>query len=104
MFKIGEIFHGPGRLRFYALNLIQEENISVTIHADDKLQAMEPYPMTRIRRLQIGEVMDDTEKRSFMSITASLGWLGITVSLLCPYYSSYLQQSISDRRSTEQKT
>lgn len=33
-----------------------------------------------------------------MSINASIGWLGTNVSLLCSFYSSYLQQKISDCR------
>lgn len=72
--------------------------MSVTTHADDKPQALEPYPMTRTRRRQIDEVMIDTEEKSFRTINSSLGWHGFTVPPLCSFYSSYSQQKISDRR------
>ena len=81
-FKLGEVVHGPGTLRFYGLNLIQDTDYSVSIHADDKLNAIEPYPISRTRRRQIDDQMNDIEKKAFMSINASSGWLGITVSPL----------------------
>lgn len=97
-FTLGEVVHGPNSLRFYGMNLIQESDWSVTIHADDKLQSLEPYPISRTRRRQIDDQMNDIEKKAFMSINASIGWLGITTSPLCSFYASHLQQKIREKR------
>lgn len=70
--------------------------MSVTIQAVDKPQALEQYPMTGIHRRQIDELMNDTERKLFMSINATLGWLEITESPWYSFYSSYLQQDVSD--------
>lgn len=97
-YKLGEVVSGPGNLRFYGLNITQEEDFSVSIHADDKLVSIEPYPISRTRRSQIDENMNDIERKAFMSINASIGWLGITVSPLCSFVSSYLQQKMGHCR------
>lgn len=99
-FKLGEVVHGPGSLRFYGNNIIQEEHFSVSIHSDDKLQSLEPYPLSRTRRRQIDERMDNVEKKAFLflSLNASIGCLDITAAPFCSLYASYLQQKISPCR------
>lgn len=44
--------HGPGTLSFYGLNVIQDGDFTVPIHEDDKLQALEAYPLWQTRYRQ----------------------------------------------------
>lgn len=57
-FNIGEVQHGPGRLRFFRLNIVQDEGFVNTIDVDEKIQSIEPYPLSRVRRRQRGELMN----------------------------------------------
>lgn len=91
-FQFGSIVRGPGILKFYGMKIIQNEDFSLSIHADDKLNSLECYPLPRIRRRQVDSACTDVEKSSFMSVNSSLGWLGITASPLCMFYASHLQQ------------
>jgi len=98
MFKLGTITRGPGNLRFYGLMITQDEDCSSTIHGDEKLNALEPYPLSRVRRRQVDQHMSSIETSAYMSINSSLGWLGITSSPLCGLYSSLLQQRLVERK------
>ena len=91
-YKLGTVNYGPGLLRFYGLNVRQHADFHCTIDGDEKLDALEPVPITRSRRREIDEQLNDIEKSSFMSINASINWLGITASPICAFYSSHLQQ------------
>lgn len=95
-FKLGKIIHGPGRLRFYGLNAIQHEEYSCSIDGDDKLNVLEPYLLSRVRRKQTESRLTMVERSAFMSLNSSLGWLGISASPFCSFCSSYLQQKLTD--------
>lgn len=97
-FALGEIMHGPGQLRFFGLNIVQHEDFSCSIDGDEKLGKIEPYPLSRVRRRQSDEVLNAIERSAFMSINASIGWLGITTSVLCAFHSSSLQQKLPNAR------
>lgn len=97
-FKLGEVVYGPSTFRFYGIIIIQESDWSVSIHADDKLNALEPYLISRTRRRQIVEQINDIEKKSFVSINASIRWLGITTSPLCSLYASHIQKKLKEKR------
>lgn len=47
---LGTITHGPGLLRYFGLNIKQHEDYSVSLDADDKLNATLAYHMKRARR------------------------------------------------------
>lgn len=70
-FELGEIVKGPCDLRYYGMNVIQDADFTVPIHADKKLQAIEPYSISRIRRRKCDERVNDVELKYFMSINAS---------------------------------
>ena len=93
-FKFGSIVHGPGIIKFYGLTIEQFEDMSSTIHSDDKLNAIECFPLSRIRRRQADSVLNNVEKSSYMSVNSSLGWLGIAAYPLCSFYASHLQQKM----------
>ena len=91
-FSLGTVNYGPGLLRFYGLNIRQHADFHCTIDGDEKLEALEPVPITRSRRREIDQPLNDIERSAFMSINASINWLGITASPICAFYSSHLQQ------------
>lgn len=92
-FPLGTIAHGPGLLRFFGLNIRQNEDHSINVDCDDKLSAIAPYPLPLARRKAPDEPLNSIEARAFASINAALGWIGITCSLFCSEMSSRLQQS-----------
>ena len=93
-YKLGTVAHGPGRLRFYGMNIVQEDDFSSYIDADDKLASLETFPLTRLRRREVDSPLTTVEKASFMSLNSSLGWLGIAASPFCAFYASFLQQKL----------
>ena len=91
-FTLGTVTYGPGLLRFYGLNIRQYDDYHSTIDGDEKMDALDAVPITRSRRREVDEKLNDIERRAFMSINASINWLGITTSPICAFYSSFLQQ------------
>lgn len=43
------------------MNLIQDDDYNVSIHSDGKIQCIEPYPISRVRRKQCDENMTELE-------------------------------------------
>ena len=72
-FKLGSIASGPGHLRFYGLNIIQHSDFSSTVGADDKLNALEAFPLTRGRRRMPDDELTHVERSSYSSINSSIG-------------------------------
>lgn len=91
-FQFGSIVRGPGIIKFYGMKVVRDGDFSSTIHADDKLGPLDCYALSRIRRLQADSECTAVEKSSFMSVSSSLGWLGIYASPLCSFHPSHLQQ------------
>lgn len=71
-FELGEFVHGPGDLRNYDLHIIQEDDFTVSILANDKIQEIAPCHLSRIRRRQCDERMNEIEIKSFVSKNASI--------------------------------
>lgn len=95
-FALGTFNHGPGKLRFFGINTIQNEYFTVDTDADDKLEAVTEYPITRPRRKQSDQELNKLEKSVFASVNSSIGWIGTASSPLCSFYSIYLQQKAPD--------
>lgn len=98
VFELGSVVSGPGEMRFFGTNLLQKDDMSVEIDVDDKLSNVFEYSFLRQRRKQMEEQVNDLEKKSFMSVNSTLGWIGSACSPLCSYYSSYIQQKLPDIR------
>ncbi len=92
MYKLGTIVYGPTNFLFFGLQVIQDYDMTVSIHGDGKLNALSCFPIDRHRRKQVEEVLNEVELRSFRSINSSIGWLGTNASLFCAFYSSWLQK------------
>lgn len=83
----GEVSNGLGRLRFFGLDIVQHEDFSRTIAGDEELCVIKPYPLSPVRRRKSTEVVSAIEQSAFMSVNTSIGWFGITSSLLCVFHS-----------------
>lgn len=62
------------------------------MHGDDKLNALDSYPVGRRRGPLTKEKLTELEQISFMPTTDS------TASPFCSFYTSYFQQKISSCR------
>lgn len=93
-FRFGTVAHGPGKIRFFGMNIIQNEYFTCEINAGDKLEVLAPYPLNRLRRREIDSRLTAIEKLAFLSSNSSLGWLGIAASPFWAFYSSYLPRKL----------
>lgn len=78
------------------LNAVQHEDYKYLLHGDEKLNDLEPYPLSQVRRTQTEFNMNMVEHAVFMSLNSSLGWLGISASPFCSFYLSHLRQELPD--------
>lgn len=97
-FTLGTISQGPGRLRLYSINNVQQDDYTCRFDGDGKLAALAAYPLTLVRRQQVEESMNQIENHHFMSIDSSIGWHGITALPLCAFYASHLQQNLKESK------
>lgn len=74
-FNIHGVSNGPGRLRIFGLNILQQDDYSCSVDGDKKLSALHPYRLSGVRSRQKDEVMNSIEKSAFMSISECIGWL-----------------------------
>jgi len=95
-YDLGTIVYGPGTFQFSGLTIVQEEDSSITIHAEDKLDAVEAYSIDRNRRKQIDELVNSIELSAYRSVNGQIGWIGAAASPFCSFASSYLQQRLPD--------
>lgn len=91
-YKLGTVVFGPGNFLFFGLQISQDTDHTITIEGDDKLSALQCYPLSRQRRKEGEKLLNDIEKSSFRSVNSSVGWLGSAASLFCSFYASHLQQ------------
>ena len=95
-FHLGTVNHGPGKLRSFGINPVQNKNFTIKTDANDKIEALQEYPLTRQRSKESEQEMNKIEKSVFASVNNSIGWLGTAASPFCSFYSSYLQQKAPD--------
>lgn len=58
MYKLGTVFYGPGKFLFYGLHICQDEDFTITVHADDKLNGLESFLIDITRSKQGNEVLN----------------------------------------------
>ena len=95
-FKFGTVASGPGRMRFFGINIEQAEDFTIHTEADEKLNALTEFYLSRPRRKEHKSYLNDIERSFFASTNSSLGWIGTAASPLCSFYASYLQQKAPD--------
>ncbi len=71
--KLGTVGFGPTEFLFFGLHVIQDSDMTTTIHGDSKLNALSCFPLDLHRRKQSEMTLNDVELRSFRSINCSLG-------------------------------
>ena len=91
-YKFETIVYGPTNFLFFELQVIQDSDMSVSIHGDCKLNALSRFPINRYRPEQLSELPNDVELRSYRSVNISIGSLGTNAALSCAFYSSWMQQ------------
>lgn len=90
--KFGTVKHGPVHLRFFGLNILQHYERAIKVNANDKLRAIEQYPLTRPRRLQYDHSLTAVEQSVHDSVNCSIGWIGSTASLFCAEFAIQFRQ------------
>ena len=91
-YSVGTIAHLPGSFHFFGLLITQKEDGTITVSAEEKLQAITPHLLSRMRRKEGDDHLNAIEAHSFVSINGSMGFLGQNVSPFASFYNSYLQQ------------
>lgn len=78
----------------FRLNIVQKDDCRFSIDDNSKMNAFECLPLTHIWRRPADSAINSIYFKAFMSINAFIGWLGISVSPLCAFSSSKLQQKL----------
>ena len=86
----GNVNHGPGKLRFFGINTVQNTDHTIGTDADDMMDAVIEYPFSRMRRKQFDQPLNQMEKAVYASTNSSLGWIGTLASPFCSFCASYL--------------
>lgn len=92
IFELGSVVSGPGNLRFFGININQNDDYSIEVNAEDKLLNVNEYKLSPRRKKQYDSYVNEIEKKIFMSTNSTLGWIGSAISPICSYYASYMQQ------------
>lgn len=71
-FKLGTAVEGPGAMRFFGINIEQDEDYTIKKNAEDKLNGLKEYFMARTRRKQFGYSLNAIERNHFASINSPL--------------------------------
>lgn len=61
-FKLGGVNHGPGKLRRFGMTTTQNEDFTIEEDAEDKMDSLTKYPITRHRCRQVQEGRNAVEK------------------------------------------
>ena len=91
-YSVGVIAHIPGSFHFFGLLITQKEDGTISVSAEEKLQAIRTHFLSRQRRKEGNDPLNVIEAHSFASINWSMGFLGQNVSPFASFYNSYLRQ------------
>lgn len=91
-FKLGTLSRTSGMLCYFALNIVQHGDMNISVDVRDKKAAIEPFPITCLRRWQVIEPVNSLEVQAFCSVCSYIAWLGVNISPVCEYSHSHMQQ------------
>ena len=74
------------------MSITQLEDGTIRVSGDEKLDALQPHPISRLRRKQQEEKLNAVEHFSYSSLNGSVGFIGTSASPFCAFTTSYLQQ------------
>lgn len=92
IFELGAVVIGPGNLRFFGINITQNDDFSIETNANDKLESVKEQILSTRRRKQYEQDVTPVERKQFMSLNSIIGWIGSAISPISSYYASYMQQ------------
>lgn len=73
---------------------MRDTEFFIIVHADHKLESLQPYPIEHYRRKQGAESLNAIELSTYRSINRSMVWIGVAASHFGSFASSYLQQKL----------
>ena len=76
-FNLGTVVHLPGQFKLFGISVSQDDDASLTISNDDKLQHIPTYCIPRLQRKTINEKLNAVEQNSFQSVNGSVDFLGM---------------------------
>lgn len=53
VYELGTIVYGPSAFLFFGLHIVQDDCMEIFVHADDKLEALNCFPIDRHRRKEV---------------------------------------------------
>lgn len=86
------ITRGPGLLRSFVINKMQNEDYTFPADSDDEMLALETIPFSRLRRKATDKRLSPLELRAFVSVSSAVDWLGIASSPFCSLFASQIKQ------------
>lgn len=95
-FNFGTITHRPGLLRFFGLNIIQQDDFNINMDGNVKLQEIGARPITRMRHRELESRLNGFELKAVLSINTAIGWLRITASTFRAFFGSSFQERGAD--------
>ncbi len=93
-YELSTIVHAPGELSYFGLIVTQTSDYEVTVHADHKIEKLNEPMISRDRRKNNADKMNEIELDGFRSLNSKISWLGTASSPISAFASSYLQQCI----------
>lgn len=78
--ELGTVVHGPGHLRYFGLNIHQQDDYYTVANGDGKLRSMQNMPFTGLRRRDLDIILSSVKNKSFAYLTSTVGCLCITLS------------------------
>lgn len=94
--KVGTVSCGSGALRLFGNITVQNEDLTNSTEADDRLGTLTEYALSRKLCEQPDDPQNDIERSFFASTNSSLGWIYIAGFRPYTFYASHLQRNASD--------
>ena len=92
-YELGKNTHLTGSCWFFGLQVSQDPDDVIRVHADQKLSGVSSYNVSRTRRRQSNVKLNTMEKFHYNSINGSVGFIGVHALPIASFVSSYLQQT-----------
>lgn len=89
---MGTVLHGLGIRHFIGINVLQHEDMSVEVKAEDKLKGIDGMQIARLRSHEADGSISLVDGKNYASVNSFVRWFHFTVSPICAGSSSLLQQ------------
>lgn len=89
-FKFGSISCDLGAIHFFGISTVKNEALTTCTDDDYKLGALTEYALSRQRRKEPDEPLNELERSIFASTNSIPGCIGTAASPHCAFYASHL--------------